>query len=324
MRRRCASALALCVLALAPAAVAAEPRLTVDSRRMADALMCYGPVGLGMPPPILFAPGTGSDGSHVYLLGGGAFEAMGRTLCAVSFPRRATADLQVSVQYLVHAVRRLWRRAGRPIALAGVSQGGLLIRIALTYWPSLRGKVADAVTAAATHHGSPGDAATAGRCLTEGCPPALWQQRPRSALLRALNDGRDETPGRTAYTTVRSATDEIVRPQTGPAPTSALKGAANILIQEVCPERATTHLGTAVDSVTVAALADAVAHRGPARASRLPTDVCDHPYGTGLDEARTSQFLALAPVLASQGWDDLPVARREPKVRAWVERGEIR
>jgi triacylglycerol lipase len=324
MRQACASALALCALALAPAAAVAEPRLTVDPRRMADALICYGLVGRATPQPILFAPGTASDGSHVYLLGGSAFEAMGRPLCVVSLPRRTTADLQVSVQYLVHATRRLWRRTGRPIAVAGVSQGGLLIRMALTYWPSLRGKVSDAVTAAATHHGSPGDAATAARCVTEGCPPALWQQRPRSALLRALNDGRDETPGRTAYTTVRSATDEIVRPQSGPAPTSALKGAANILIQDVCPGRQTSHLGTAVDSVTIAALADAVNHRGPARASRLPADVCDHLYGTGLDEARTSQFLALAPLLFSQGWDDLPVVRREPKVRAWVKRRGMR
>jgi hypothetical protein len=156
--------------------------------------------------------------------------------------------------------------------------------------------------------------------VTEGCPPALWQQRTGSALLRTLNDGRDETPGRTSYTTVRSATDDIVRPQTGPRPTSALEGAANILIQDVCPGRATTHLGTAVDSVTVAALADAVTHQGPAKVSRLPADVCAHPYGTGLDEVRTAQFLAIAPQLVAQGSEDLPVVRREPKVRAWVKR----
>jgi hypothetical protein len=213
-RRSRAAALALCALALAPgAAVGAEPRLTVERSRMADALMCYGPIGKATPAPILFAPGTGSDGSQVLLLGGGAFTAMGRTLCAVSFPRGTTAD-----------------------------------------------------------------------------------------------------------PTVPSATDESVRPQTGPAPTSALRGAANLLIQDICPGRRTSHLGTTVDSVTIAALADAVAHDGPARAARLPRDVCLHPYGTGLDEARTSRFLALAPQLFSQGSGDLPVVRREPKVRAWAKR----
>jgi hypothetical protein len=73
------------------------------------------------------------------------------------------------------------------------------------------------------------------KCLVEGCPPAIWQQAAGSRFLRALNDGRDEAPGRVAYTTVRSATDEVVQPQTGPAPTSALRGASNVLIQGVCP-----------------------------------------------------------------------------------------
>jgi hypothetical protein len=306
--------------ALAPAAAAAEPRLTVDRSRMAAALVCYGPIGKATAPPIVVAPGTGSDASQVFLLGGGAFAAMGRPLCAVSFPRRGTGDLQISVQYLVYATRQLSRRAGRPIALAGISQGGLLVRMALTYWPSLRAKVSDAITAAAPHHGAPGDQQTAAKCLIEGCAPALWQQRRGSMLLRALNDDRDETPGSTAYTTVRSGTDELVRPQTGPQPTSALNGAANILIQAVCPGRQTTHLGTAVDSVTIAALADAVAHPGPARVSRLSADVCAHPFGTGLDEVRTSQFLAIAPSLISNGSEGLPVVRREPKVRSWAKR----
>jgi triacylglycerol lipase len=319
MRRAWVSALALCALALSPAAAAAEPRLTVPRWWMAQALICYGPVGKDAPQPILFAPGTGSDGSQAFLLGGGAFAAMGRTLCVLSFPRRATADLQDSVQYLVFAIRRLSRRLGRPIAVAGVSQGGLLIRMALTYWPSVRGRVSDAVTAAATHHGAPGTQESATKCVTVGCPPALWQQRRGSGLLRAVNNGRDETPGPTAYTTVRSATDEIVRPQTGPRPTSALEGAVNILIQDVCPGRVTTHLGTAVDSVTIAALADAITHKGTAKVPRLPADVCEHPYGTGLDEARTAQFLAIAPQLIAQGSEDLPVVRREPKVRAWVK-----
>jgi triacylglycerol lipase len=318
--RACVSALVLCALAPTPAATAAEPRLTVPRWWMADALICYGPVGKNAPQPILFAPGTGSDGSQAFPLAGGAFAAMRRTLCVVVFPRRTTADLQDSVQYLVFAIRRLSRRAGRPIAVTGVSQGGLLIRMALTYWPSLRSRVSDAVTAAGTHRGSRGTPESALECVTVGCPPALWQQRRGSALLRALNDGRDETPGRTAYTTVRSATDEIVRPQTGPRPTSALKGAANILIQDVCPGRMTTHLGTVVDSVTIAALADAVAERGPARVSRLPGDVCDHPYGTGLDEARTRLFLSLAPQITAGGLQGLPVVRREPKVRPWTKR----
>jgi cephalosporin-C deacetylase-like acetyl esterase len=72
----------------------------------------------------------------------------------VSLPHRATADLQISVQYVVHAIRTLSRATRRRIAVAGISQGGLLARVALTYWPSLRRQVADVVTAAATHRGA--------------------------------------------------------------------------------------------------------------------------------------------------------------------------
>jgi hypothetical protein len=311
---------ALALEAASTAAAADEPRLTVGRPALARALTCYGPVGPGRPAPLVFAPGTGSDGSHVYILGKGAFDAIGRPLCTVSFPDRTTADVQVSVEYLVYAIRTVSRRAGRRVAVAGVSQGGLLARMALTYWPALRPKVADVVTAAATHHGAIVTGESALRCLQDGCPPAIWQQAAGSKLLSALNDGRDETPGRTAYTTIRSATDEVVQPQTGRTPTSALDGAANVLIQKICPGRATTHIGTAVDSVTIAALADAVSHRGPAKVARLPADVCSHPYGTGLDERQTATFLAIAPQLLSQGAATVPVVRREPRLRAWMQR----
>jgi triacylglycerol esterase/lipase EstA (alpha/beta hydrolase family) len=317
---RVAVVVAAAFLALAATASPKEPRLTVSPSLMTGALTCYGDVNDRRPPPILVLPGTGSDGSQVYTLGKGAFDAIGRSVCTLSLPDRATADLQISVQYVVHAIRALSRGAGRRITVAGISQGGLLARLALTYWPSLRMRVADVVTAAAPHHGAKASPGGAAKCLAEGCPPAIWQQAAGSRFMRALNNGRDETPGRTAYTTVRSATDEVVRPQSGRAPTSALKGAANIVIQDVCRGRATGHIGTAVDSVTIAALHDAVTHKGPARASRFPSDVCAHPYGTGLDEQRTSAFLAIAGELLRQGATSARGVRAEPPVRSWMRR----
>jgi triacylglycerol lipase len=320
-RAMTAGLLAGCAILGAPSvAPAKEPLLTVARSKLAAALTCHGEIAPGRPRPIIVAPGTGSDGSQVYALGKGAFDVIGRPVCVISFPDRTTADVQVSVQYLVHAIRAVSRRARRPIAVAGVSQGGLLIRIALTYWPDLRAKVRDAVTAAATHHGTVAGADFGAICRRRGCPPAVWQQLAGSDFLRALNSGREETPGKTAWTTIRSATDEVVRPQTGPAPTSSLKGATNILIQDVCPGRRTAHLGVAVDSVTFAALTDAVIHRGAARVARFPRDVCAHPYGTGLDEQRTSTFLNIAPQLLRQGSAAVPRLRHEPTVRAWVKR----
>jgi triacylglycerol lipase len=301
----------------AAAAASRERALTVDRAKLRDAVQCHGRIAAGAPQPIIYAPGTGSDGSQVWALGRGAFEALGRPMCTVSFPYRTTADVQISVQYLVYAIRAMARRAHGPVAIAGVSQGGLLARIALTYWPTLRPKVTDVISAAGTLHGVAAGNAHA-VCARSGCPPAVWQQLAGSHFLRALNDGRDETPGPTAWTTVRSASDTTVIPAIGPHPTSALNGATNIVIQNLCPGRSTSHLGTAVDSVTIAAITDAVTHRGPARISRLPADVCTHPYGTGLDEQQTSLFLSVADQVLRQGSAKVPRVSREPRVRAWA------
>jgi triacylglycerol lipase len=302
------------------AAGSGEPAVTVERSKLRSALVCHGRIGADARQPIVYAAGTGSDGSQVWVLGRGAFETLGRPLCTVSFPDRTTADVQVSVQYLVYAIRATARRAHQGVAVTGISQGGLLARMALTYWPTLTHKVTDVISVAGTQHGV---ASANGRaaCAQFGCPPAAWQQLASSHFLRALNDGRDETPGPTAWTTVRSANDTTATPATGPHPTSALKGATNILTQTVCPGRHTTHIGTAVDSVTIAAITDAVTHRGAARVSRLPADVCTHPYGTGLDEQQTSLFLSVADQLLRQGSVSVPRVTREPRVRAWANLG---
>lgn len=313
----------LALLALAGPASAAgpkyrEPALGIPTAKLAAAFECHGEVGKGKPAPVLLVSGTGSTGDEVYLITRPAFEALGRPVCEVEFPERTTADIQVSVKYLVFGIRRASKLAGRPISILGISQGGLLPRVALTYWPSLRPLVSDVVAAAGTQHGS---ALAKGRCSAAvPCPPALWQQAAGSGLLRALNSQPYEAPGPTAWTTVRSASDESVQPQLGKHPTSSLKGASNILIQAVCPERTTNHIGTLVDSVTFAALADAISHRGAAKVARLPADVCAHPYATGLSETATSWLLGIAAGSIGDPGEAAAGLPAEPPVRAWMKR----
>ncbi|MFN8215472.1 MAG: hypothetical protein U0R71_02645 [Solirubrobacterales bacterium] len=310
--------LALAAAGPATAKRAWEPPLQVPRAQLEAAFHCHGTIAPGGPQPLLFVTGTGATGEQGWLIGHGAFEALGHPVCDVDFPDYTTADIQVSVQYLVWAIRREHQMAGRKIAIFGISQGGLLPRFALTYWPGLRPLVSDVVAAAGTQHGT---TAGAGGCSeATPCPPAYWQQAAGSNLLRALNRQPVEAPGPTAWTTVRSTTDEAVQPTTGPHPTSALKGAANIVIQAICPGRVTTHIGTATDSVSFAAFADAISHPGPAKPSRFPADVCAHPYAPGLDEATTSAFLAgTASLLATQE-AGVPRVGAEPKVRAYVKR----
>jgi triacylglycerol lipase len=306
-----------CGLAVAPAAGAAEPKLTVRPAKLAAALKCTAGIHHAKRTPVMLVTGTGASGDEAYAIGKPAFDHSGAPVCWVNFPNHTTADIQVSVQYLVYGLRTMARRADRKVAVFGISQGGLLPRVALTYWPSLRKKVSDVVSAAGTQHGS--TIGSTADCASEGCVPAYLQQAAGSHFLKALNNGRrDETPGPTSWTTVRSATDETVQPMTGPHPIAALKGATNVLIQDVCPGREVTHIGTALDSVTFALTIDAVAHRGPAKVSRLPAGVCDQPYAAGLDEAATANLIAAAGSLTAGRGDSEPKVAREPRLRAWV------
>jgi hypothetical protein len=325
--RRLAVAACLAIFGLlaagAASAPASGPRLTVPQSELDAAFKCPIDPTNATSTPVMLVTGTGASGDQSYLIGQGAFEAYGHPVCFVNFPDFMTADVQVSVQYLVYGLRKEFLLAHRKVAVIGISQGGLLPRFALTYWPDLRKKVSDAVLAAGTQHGT---ILGLGSCsATTPCPPADWQQIAGSHLLRAINSQPDETPGNVSYTTVRSLTDETVQPQGGKHPTSSLDGASNVLIQGVCPGRTTSHIGTIVDSVTFAAFVDAVAHggkgkRGAARASRFPPDTCSHPYATGLDEAQTSLFLSLAGGVLGGNTSSVPVVGAEPRVRKVFKR----
>jgi hypothetical protein len=299
-------------------AAASGPPLTVPQSELDAAVKCPIDPTNATSTPVMFVTGTGASGDQSYLIGQDAFEAYGHPVCYVNFPDFTTADIQVSVQYLVYGLRKEFFLSHRRVAVLGISQGGLLPRFALSYWPDLRKKVSDAVLAAGTQHGT---VLGLGSCsATAPCPPADWQQIAGSHLLRAINSQPDETPGNVSYTTVRSLSDETVQPQGGKHPTSSLKGASNVLIQGVCPGRNTSHIGTIVDSVTFAAFEDAVAHggkgkRGAARPSRFAPDTCSHPYAPGLNEAKTTAFLNLAGSVISGNSSTVPKVAAEPPVR---------
>jgi hypothetical protein len=198
--------------------VASGPRLTVPQGELEAAFKCPVDPTNAASTPVMFVIGTGATGDQGYLIGQGAFEAYGHPVCYVNFPDYTTADIQISVQYLVYGLRREFGMAHRKVAVIGISQGGLLPRFALTYWPDLRRKVSDVVAAAGTQHGT---TVSTGCSPSTPCAPADWQQSRGSHLLRAINSQPDETPGNVSYTTVRSLTDETVRPQGGKHPTSS-------------------------------------------------------------------------------------------------------
>src|SRR3954449_8545725 len=172
---------AVALVAVTPAA-AKEPKLTEPKAALAASLKCTDGVDHAKRTPLMLVTGTGASGDEVYAIGKGALDYRGIPACWVNFPNHTTADIQRSVQYLVYGLRVMHRRAGRKLAVFGISQGGLLPRIALTYWPSLTRFVDDVIAAAGTQHGT-----TVGQfdgCGKNGkqCVPAAFQQARGSHL----------------------------------------------------------------------------------------------------------------------------------------------
>jgi hypothetical protein len=174
-------------------------------------------------------------------------------------------------------------RSGRPVNVVGVSQGGMLPRWALKWWPDVRSLVGDVVGLAPDNHGiSP---ALAGVCSSP-CPPATRQQLPGSQFLAALNGG-DETPGRLSYSVISSATDVNV-----PPPSPSLVGErddSNTQVQEICPGREVDHVHIQYDAVAIALVIDALGHGGPARASRISGTTCAKKFADLIDPAEVER-----------------------------------
>jgi triacylglycerol lipase len=149
-----------------------------------------------------------------------------------------------------------------------VSQGGLEPRWAIKWWPDLQTLIDDDVMHAAPNHGTGGRGGSGFRCF-ESC----WQMLKGSNFLAALN-ATDETPGAVSYTSVYTQFDEFVTPQK-PVSTSALDGASNVLIQDICPNRPTDHTAISwADAVAYALAVDAFSHPGPADPARIDRGVC--------------------------------------------------
>ncbi len=197
-----------------------------------------------------------------------ALPALGYDVCWVDLPARSLEDIQIASEYVVHAIRVMHAASGERIDVLGHSQGGLEPRWAVKWWPDVRAAVDDLVTLASPHHGT---VVADGACAT-GCNPAVHQMRTTSTFIAELN-AEDETPGGISYTSLYSATDQLVQP-VAPDPTSALDGASNILLQDLCPGRPVDHISIAADAVAHWAVIDAFTQAGPADVSRFDPATC--------------------------------------------------
>lgn len=160
------------------------PALTVTPAQLAAVLQCSKGVDHAAKAPVLLVQGTGATAkdnwSWTYEP---ALDKLGIPWCAVDLPDHATSDVQVAGEYVVAAIRDVHARAGRKVDIIGHSQGGMVPRWALRFWPDTRAMVDDVIGFAPSNHGT--TQAAAG--CKDGCAAADWQQSDTSNFMKALN-----------------------------------------------------------------------------------------------------------------------------------------
>jgi len=175
------------------------------------------------------------------------------------------ADMQTRGEYVTYAIRTMYAMADRKISTLGHSQGGMIARWSLRFWPDTRAMVDDVIGMAPSNHGTL-DAQLL--CTLPICQPALSQQAIGSQFNAALDSGQETFAG-ISYTTVRTNLDEVVVPSTNAA-LSGPGSITNVAVQNKCPLDVSDHLlvGTA-DPVAEAIVMDALNHAGSAQLSRV-------------------------------------------------------
>ena len=260
------------------------PPLSLSQETLDASLACQPSVQGATVTPVLLIHGTGSDPDHNFGWNWRpALDALGVPWCTVALPESGMDDVQRAGEYVVNAIRTMRQRAGRPISIIGHSQGGMIPRWALRFWPDTRAMVDDVIGLAPSNHGT--DSALA-VCIP-GCAPSFWQQSSGSEFIKALNSGQETFAG-ISYTQVYSKTDWSSLPNLDDTGRSSLHtgdGAiTNVAIQDLCPDP-NEHLGIGTVSNTAYALAlDALSNPGPADPARVDTaSVCAQPLMPGVN-----------------------------------------
>jgi len=294
------------------------PPLSVPQSDLNAALSCKGNLAAG-PTPVLLVPGTAytpkTDFSWNWEP---ALGKLGISWCTVELPGHALGDIQTAAEYVVNAVRTMYSGGGRRISIIGHSQGGMLPRWVFRFWPDTRAMVDDLVGLSPSNHGT----YDSDFACQFGCPPAAWQQGEGAEFIKALNSDQETFPG-ISYTSAYTHTDEIVTPNFGGSPSSALHGGGgeitNVAIQDVCPLDLNDHLAIGTyDPVAYALAIDALFHPGPADPARVGRAPCAQALMPGVDPLTfvTDDASSVADVATSYG--SYPVVHAEPPLRCYV------
>ncbi|WP_199443744.1 esterase/lipase family protein [Umezawaea beigongshangensis] len=292
------------------------PRLSVPVADLQASVTCTPSAYGSHREVVLLVPGTGASPADAYSWNWfAALDEAGHPYCAVTPPGNAVGDVQVSAEYVVHAIRHTRAISRGKIAVLGHSQGGVSSRFALRFWPDTRAMVADHVGFAAVNHGSvQNDIA-----YPDGNGPAFnLQLKTTAAFVDATNSGRETFPG-ISYTSLSTTHDQFVTP----AGTTDLSGpagrVANISLQDVCPANTSDHLGIGTSDALAHALAmNAITRPGPANPAEVPASVCAQELMPGVDPHTHAADLAAFTRTITDNIARAEVVATEPALKPHV------
>jgi hypothetical protein len=295
------------------------PPLSVAKSKLRQALTCTAGIAGDSRNPILLIPGTNLDPGPNYSWNyERAFTALHWPYCAVTLPYHTMGDIQVAGEYVVYALRAIAKASGRKVDVLGYSQGGMLPRWALRFWPDTRSLIGDVVSLDPSNHGT----LDANAACQRQCAPADWQQASGSHFMSALNNYAETFAG-IDYTVIFSSTDEVVVPNFNTAGSSSLHTGsgriANIAVQQICPNDISEHLAMgSYDPVGYALAVDAFTHPGTANPSRIAPTVCAQPFQPGVDPATFPSDYPGYLEAIGQAQQEAPQVSAEPPLKCYV------
>jgi triacylglycerol lipase len=217
------------------------------------------------PEPVILVPGT--YGATSWQLIGPELAEVGYCVYTFTYGNDETGNIPTSAQELASFVSKLLSSTGaRRVDIVGHSEGGMMPRYYIKFLGG-GAKVSKLVALAPSNHGTL-NPATLGGALT-GCL-ACAQQQTGSSFLTMLNSGT-ESPPPVDYTVIETSYDEVVIPYTSAFLTGPASRVTNITLQRQCPDDLVGHLGITTDPVALQWVENALANKGPADPSFVPT-----------------------------------------------------
>ncbi|KAJ5107866.1 hypothetical protein N7456_004541 [Penicillium angulare] len=279
--------------------------------------------------PVILVPGTGT-------YGGEAFEPnFAKLLKASQFgdpvwlniPGRMCDEAPKNAQYVAYAINYIATRTQKKVAVIGWSQGNLSIQWTLKYWPSTREKVSNFICLSADFAGTINAWGLVPFGGTQPGTPAVWHQTRNAGFIATLRSNG----GDSAYvptTSIYSATDEVVQPQSGPNASAFMKderkvGVTNCELQVEARFKPAglvyTHETVMLNPLSWALAEDAIKNGGPGRFDRIDMDkVCMHTKAPGLNLLDATMTQALAPLALKSILLFMPKPWHEPALPAFV------